>query len=142
MARSETEQRVWDIKIANPQKPPEEEPSLTEMAHDFAQFISNSPVNLVLVNSVIPTKNFGTFYSVTVGTIESFEQTPEGAEITANAFSVSSDVLDLIIDNLDRESENGGGAINSMLRKNLLVILNDALNQSNWGNPFSARTDN
>lgn len=140
MAKSEL-QTPWEMNILDQEDSLEEKPSLAKEAHDFAKFISDSPVNLVIINSVIPTVNYGTFYSVTVGTIESFEKTPQGAEITANAFSVDNRILDLIEDSLDGMTEEEQEET-TILRKNLFLIRSAVTDPFNWDDPFNTRSDN
>ena len=139
MARPESE-APWEMDIPNPEDPQREELNIVEETHDFAKFIADSPINFINILTVFPTIPFGIMYSLSVGTVESYEKIGEEVDITADTFLVDNRVLGLLQDSLQNLNEEEE-AETTMLRRNLLIILDVIKNPFNWGNPFNTRRD-
>ncbi len=140
MAKPESE-IPWEMDITNPDDSQDKKFDIVEETHDFAKFIADAPVNFINILTVFPTVAFGIMYSMSIGTIESYEKIGEEVDIEADTFLVDNRILNLLQDslqNLSAEEE----AETTILRKNLLIVLDTINNPFNWGDPFNTRSDN
>jgi hypothetical protein len=129
--RAESDNKPWEFDPDTPEFIPQSQQDLEQKTIELAQFLSGAPVDMIKINSIIPSTNFGFLLNLTLGKIISSE--------TNNI---------MLIYNTDASAlshlEDEIGVMRKKKRKELTDITNNiktikeyVINPLNWGPPFN-----
>jgi hypothetical protein len=138
MARPESGQRPWDI-TGSSSEVPKSSHEIQQSAMELGDFLSHSPIDLVRIESVLPSAKLGTMYSIYVGRVmENAGDNGENIAILHRTNSVSVELLKHSLELMSKRKRRKHKAV----LKNLKIIEIIVGNAFNWGDPFNARADN